>query len=755
MYKLLFPLFLFFISISVFAQQDLEDNPACREKCNHANISSREQQVLYYQYPSMEKYDIKYLKIDLNAEAGSRFLSGTSTTRAIALQPLDSFIIELRNNMIVDSVYINGTKRVFTRGSDFIYVPLSPVLPAGTTVTAVFYYNGTAGSGGVFAGTVASNGLTYTATLSESYQAREWFPAKQILSDKIDSTDIWITTSAFNKVGANGLLIETVDSPNNRKLYKWKTRYPMNYYLPSIAIGNYMEYTNYAKPLAMAPDSIPVLNYIADNVTYFNSVKTNIDKTPAFIEKFSELFGLYPFKDEKYGHAQASIGGGMEHQTMSTMNSFGTSLIAHELGHQWWGDNVTCATWNHIWLNEGFASYCEYLSVEKLPALYTTTTAAAYMQSVHNSVMSSPTGSVFVPNASLYDENRIFSSRLSYNKGSAIIHNLRFEMQDDTLFFNTLKNFQQQYKNGVATAEDFKTVAETTCGRSFTDFFNQWYYGEGYPTFNITYLKQGLDTLILIVNESTSAPDVTSFFRGLFEFRITSAQGDTIVKANVMTNNQQFKFYYPKTANGVVVDPNNWVLNATGSITNGGVIPVKLVKFDARAAGSCKALVTWNSSQEENMQEYQVEYSSNGTDFTQAGSVKSSNSISGAAYQFSANLPASANHYFRMKMIQTGGSFTYSPVVTLKYTCSGAFTVTVLSNPAADKLSLQVQQPAAGNTSFSIMDATGKIMYAATRKLAAGGNSLLEIPIENFATGIYLIRAEHEGQVILRRFMKK
>ncbi len=755
MYKILFQLSLCFISFTVFAQQDPEDNPACREKCSHANISAREQQVLYYQYPSMEKYDIKYLKIDLNAEAGSRFLSGTSTTRAIALQPLDSFIIELRNNMVVDSVYINGSKRAFTRGSDFIYVPLSPVIPAGTTVTAMFYYNGTAGSGGVFAGTVASNGLTYTATLSESYQAREWFPAKQILSDKIDSTDIWITTSAFNKVGANGLLIETVDSPNNRKLYKWKTRYPMNYYLPSIAIGNYMEYTNYAKPLAMAPDSIPVLNYIADNVTYFNSVKTNIDKTPAFIEKFSELFGLYPFKDEKYGHAQASIGGGMEHQTMSTMNSFGTSLIAHELGHQWWGDNVTCATWNHIWLNEGFASYCEYLSVEKLPALYTTTTAAAYMQSVHNSVMSSPTGSVFVPNASLYDENRIFSSRLSYNKGSAIIHNLRFEMQDDTLFFNTLKNFQQQYKNGVATAEDFKTVAETTCGRSFTDFFNQWYYGEGYPTFNITYLKQGLDTLILIVNESTSAPDVTSFFRGLFEFRITSAQGDTIVKANVMTNNQQFKFYYPKTANGVVVDPNNWVLNATGTITNGGVIPVKLVKFDARPAANCKALVSWNSSQEENMQEYQVEYSINGTDFTQAGSVRSNNSISGASYQFSAALSASANHYFRMKMIQADGSFTYSPVVTLNHTCSGSFTVTVLSNPASDKLSLFVQQPISGNTSFSILDATGKKMYTGTRKLQAGGNSLQSIPIDHLATGIYLLRVEHDGQVIHSRFMKK
>ena len=741
-------------SLNTFCQVNIDDDPACREKCSHASVSSREQQVLYYQYPSMDKYDIKYLKIDLAAEAGSRYLAGTSTTVAVAVQPLDSFIIELRNNMIVDSVFINGVKKVFTRGSDFIYVPLSPALPAGTTVTALFYYNGTASSGGVFAGTVASNGLTYTATLSESYQAREWFPAKQILSDKIDSTEIWITTSAINKVGSNGLLLETVDSPNNRKLYKWKTRYPMNYYLPSIAIGNYMEYTNYAKPAAMAPDSIPVLHYIADNATYFNSVKANIDKTPAFIEKYSELFGLYPFKNEKYGHAQASIGGGMEHQTMSTMNSFGSTLIAHELGHQWWGDYVTCATWNHIWLNEGFASYCEYLAVEKLPALFPTTNPTTYMQNVHNSVLSSATGSVYVPNGSLFDENRIFSSRLSYNKGSAIIHNLRFEMQDDTLFFNTLKNFQQQYKNSVATAEDFKSVAETTCGRSFTDFFNQWYYGEGYPIFNITYLKQGLDTIILVINESASAPDVTSFFRGLFEFRITSAQGDTIVKANVLTNNQQFKFYFPKTANGIVVDPNNWVLNATGTITNGGVIPVKLLSMDVMAGNNCQAVIKWRTSQEEQIKLYEVEYSTDGTIFTKAGSVISNNKTSESEYRHTAGLSASAFHYFRLKMIDTDGSYTYSHVLKLNSTCWRAFSVAVTPNPVIDNIiKITVMQPAAGNVTLSIIDAAGKLIYSGTKKLNSGENILQLDAMQHAAPGTYLLRAENSGAVIHRKFM--
>lgn len=522
----------------------------------------------YFQYPTMNKYDIRYLKLDLSMEANSRAISGTALTRARAVQPLDSFVIELRNNMIVDSVFINGVRTAFQRGSDHIFVPIAPALPTGTMVDALIYYRGTANANAVFAGVQSSTGLIYTATLSESYQAREWFPAKQFLPDKIDSSEIWITTDAANRVGSNGLLTSVVDLPNNKRQHRWKTRYKENYYMPSVAIGNHLEYVNYAKPAAMAPDSIPILHYIVNNPTYFNSVKPNLDRTPAFVERQSFLFGLYPFRNEKYGHAHGIIGGAMEHQTMSTMSGFTLQLIAHELAHQWFGDNVTCATWNHIWINEGFASYSEYLMMESFPSFYAPNTAAAQMQNVHNDVLSQPGGSVFVPDASVYDESRIFNFRLSYNKGSAIIHTLRFEMQSDTLFFRTLRNFQQQFKDSVATANDFKAVAEATAGRSFTDYFNQWYYGEGYPTFNVDYSKQG-DSIVLFVNQTVSMPSVTPFFRGLYEFTINTNLGDTTVRVNMTANNQFFRFRSNRIPTGVVVDPNNWVLNRVGSITTG------------------------------------------------------------------------------------------------------------------------------------------------------------------------------------------
>ncbi len=558
---------LFFLPPFLFAQvSDDGLQIECREKCSHTRSTNQAARIAYYQYPSMNKYDLKYLKLDLNVEANNRNISGSGLTRSVVRQTLDTFICELKANMTVDSVFINGVRiATISQSADHVFIPVSPALPPNSVVEALIYYRGTAGSAGVFAGTSASTGLSYTATLSESYQAREWFPIKQLLNDKIDSAEIWITTSPSNRVGSNGLLVQTITLPSGKKQHRWKTRYPQNYYLPSISVGNYQEYLNFAKPAAMAPDSILIQHFIADNAAYLASNKANLDKTPPFVEKLSELYGLYPFKDEKYGHAQASIGGGMEHQTMSTMASFGTSLIVHELGHQWFGDNVTCASWNDIWINEGFATYSEYLTIERLPSLYTTT-ASAYMNSVHNNVMSVANGSVYVPNSSIYDENRIFSGRLSYNKGAAIIHTLRFELQSDQIFFQTLQNFQNQYKNQFASATDFQNVAQVTSGKNLSDFFNQWYYGEGYPTINVDYSKQG-DSIVLFVNQTVSAGSVTPFFRGLYEFTINTSTGDTTVIVNQQFNNQTFKFRSNRIPTGVVVDPNNWVINKTGSIT--------------------------------------------------------------------------------------------------------------------------------------------------------------------------------------------
>ncbi|HNW97605.1 MAG TPA: M1 family aminopeptidase [Bacteroidales bacterium] len=398
-------------------------------------------------------------------------------------------------------------------------------------------------------------------TLSEPFNGNQWWPCKQELSDKADSSWVFVTTDSTNKVGSNGILTNVVNLGNGKARYEWKSRNPIDCYLISVAVAKYVDYTFYCHPVGV--DSLMVQNYVYDNPATLNNFKNIIDSTAQMIELYSHLFGPYPFSNEKYGHSMAPLSGGMEHQTMTTLGYFDFMLTCHELAHMWFGDNVTCKTWSDIWINEGFASYGEYLSLEYLHSL---AAANSNMLSVYNNVMSQTGGSVYVPLADITDENRIFDSRLSYDKGSAIIHMLRFELQDDTLFFNILKTFQTQYNKSVSTGDDFKSVAETLSGKDFTDFFNQWYYGEGYPTYKVTW-TQANDTLYFTSTQTTSST-VTPLFKMLMEYKLKSASGDTLIRVYQTDNVNNYKIPIHKTITGIVVDPNNWVLNKVGTITN-------------------------------------------------------------------------------------------------------------------------------------------------------------------------------------------
>jgi aminopeptidase N len=558
MKRLLNFFFAWMILLAANAQEE------CKIECNRQHLKPSE--ARYFQQPLMEKYDIKYLKLDLNIESANTNVSGSCLYKAIAGTAIDTFALELMNYMTVDSAFINGTKLSFLRRADHILIPLPVMIPTNATIETVIYYKGTP-TDGLYNG--VSNTLPFTYSLSESFQARHWFPAKQLLADKIDSTDIWVTTSNVNKVASNGLLQQVVNLPNNKVQYRWKTRYLMAYYLPSVAVGRYAEYKHYAKPANLPNDSILVQHYVADANNVLATNLVNLNRTANLIETFSTQMGLYPFWKEKYGHAQSSIGGGMEHQTMSTMVNFSMGLVAHELGHQWFGDYVTCATWNDIWVNEGFASYSEYLAREAHPTFFANK-AADYMAGLHNNIMSASGGSVYVPLADSYNEGRIFSSRLTYNKGGAIIHSLRFEMQSDDLFFKTLRQFQQQYANRTATGLQFKAVAEAVSGKNFTDFFNQWYFGEGYPTYSAEYGKLG-DNLVLNISHVSSS-NVTPVFKGLLEVKVNHAGGDTTVVCNITSATNQFKFRFPYTPKGITIDPRNWIINKVNTIDSINIV---------------------------------------------------------------------------------------------------------------------------------------------------------------------------------------
>ena len=322
--------------------------------------------VNIYYNPLLDHYDIHFVNLDLNISDQSTFISGNATILAEIIEPLDTLLFDFCNFMTLDSIFINDKKVSAIHKNDVIEYIFETPLNNNEEFIAQIYYHGTPYQygGGVTNDYDSQYGKNVTWTLSESFHAMEWWHCKQVLSDKIDSTHIFLTCDDDCMAGSNGLLTNVVDLPNNKKRFEWKSNYPINYYLISFAVAEYQDYSVYANPEGAEP--ILVQNFVYDNSYYLSENKEEIDNTIDLIEVFSDKFGLYPFADEKYGHCLTTLGGGMEHQTMTTLGSFGFGLVAHELGHMWFGDYVTCASWQDIWINEGFASYTEYVAAENL-----------------------------------------------------------------------------------------------------------------------------------------------------------------------------------------------------------------------------------------------------------------------------------------------------------------------------------------------------------------------------------------------------
>ena len=277
------------------------------------------------------------------------------------------------------------------------------------------------------------------------------------------------------------------------------------------------------------------------------------------LEFYSEAFSLYPFWEEKYGHCLAPMGGGMEHQTMTTLSSFRFNLVAHELTHQWYGDDVTCASWQDIWINEGFASYGEYLAQE---ALISKQEADGWMLNAHEWAKSEPEGSVYIPLEDATSVWRIFSMALSYKKGAALLHMIRYELDNDSLFFETLQEFSAQYSDSVASGEDFREVLENVSGMEFEWFFEQWYYGQGYPQFAFTW-SNSEDSLILDIRQQGSSAE-TPVFKTSLDIKLYLEDGnDTTIRVWVDKGEMLISTKVPAFVSDISIDPANWVLETS------------------------------------------------------------------------------------------------------------------------------------------------------------------------------------------------
>lgn len=553
--KKFIPLLFLFLPICVFAQENHpEQFKSLRKNPLKSNID------IYYN-PLLDHYDLHFVKLDLEISDQSTYISGNALLQAKTTQTLDTLIFELSSYMNVDSFFINDSKVNYEHRNNVIQYIFDDPISSQQAIKAQIYYHGTpsVSGGGVTNDYSTEWRKSMTWTLSESFHAYEWWPCKQVLSDKIDSAYIFLTCDNNCKAGSNGLLTSEVDLPNNKKRFEWKTYYPINYYLISFAVAEYQEYNNYAYPTGSDP--VLIQNYIYNTNGCLEYYQSNIDKTPEMIELFSEKFGLYPFSEEKYGHCLTTLGGGMEHQTMTTIGNFGYTLVAHELAHMWFGDYVTCATWQDIWINEGFASYSEYITLEHLQSY---NAAQDWLSVAHDYALREPNGSIYIPFEQAFSESRIFSYYLSYKKGASILHTLRHEINNDHLFFSAIQTYLDMYADSVATGDDFKEVMEIEIGMELDPFFNQWYYGQGYPQFDIEYYQQN-DTLYITTTENTSSSE-TPLFQVHVDYKISCNESDTSIRLFQSQNMETFKIPLSEPVVSIAVDPENKILKSPGSI---------------------------------------------------------------------------------------------------------------------------------------------------------------------------------------------
>ena len=514
--------------------------------------------------PNTQNYDVTYHKLEIAVNPSVYSLSAKVTTTFKALSDMNTVTFDFSkitntsdpnyaNRILVSSVKQNGVDLIFSHNnSNELVINLSSTLTTGNQTSVEITYAGApANSGfGSFVQTQHNN-ANIIWTLSEPFGAMDWWPCKQDLNDKIESIDVYIKApSQFTSV-SNGIEPEPPVTTGLFKTFHFHHGYPIPAYLVCFAVTNYSVVNQIG---GTAPNTFPIKNYVYPEDLPF--VQGQLAQTPLILNLFENLFEVYPFHNEKYGHAQFGWGGGMEHTTISFMANFERQLVAHEMAHQWFGDKITCGTWKDIWLNEGFATYVAALVIENFDG-----------QDAFTAEKSSMIDYI----------NRIFSSRLSYDKGAMVLNMLRFKL-GDVLFFQGIKNYlaDPNLAYNYAITSNLQTHLEAVYGSSLQEFFNDWVYKQGYPSYTITAQNVAAGQVKFTINQTQSNSSV-SFFEMPLPVRVFGANNQQLDLILNNTSNGEVLFQnVPFVVTSLTFDPNKNIISKNNAV----VLNVKNIELE-------------------------------------------------------------------------------------------------------------------------------------------------------------------------------
>ncbi|MFG3173199.1 M1 family metallopeptidase [Streptomyces sp. NPDC048200] len=414
-------------------------------------------------------FDARHYALDVAYDPATDRLDGRTTLTARATQNLSSFDLDLQK-LDVTKVEVNGRRAHFTRSGDEIRVTPRGPLAKGRTFTVTVTYGGVpeALSGPIVFG--SDYGWMKTAdgvfVACEPNAASTWFPSSDHPSDKA-TYDIRITAPKGLTGVSNGRLVSTHDR-GGRTVTHWRESRPMATYLATATIGKFDVRTG------RTPAGTPI--YVAIDPVLANSNSVDVYAvTAAATDYWSQVFGPYPFEETgAIVDDMPQAGFSLEVQSKPAYSAVRSEVtIVHELAHQWFGDSVSVAHWKDIWLNEGFATYAQWLWSEHQG-----------VRSAHDSFVagygSRPAESSFWQ-TTVGDPQRdtMFASAV-YQRGAMTLQMLR-ERIGDTAFFKLLPAWTKLHRYGNASTADFISLAERISGRQLDDLFQTWLFTPGKP----------------------------------------------------------------------------------------------------------------------------------------------------------------------------------------------------------------------------------------------------------------------------------
>jgi len=501
--------------------------------------------------------DVSYYRCEWEVDPSNRYISGAVTVYFKTKAALNQVTLDMMQVLVADSVLYHSQMLNFSQPDNTIQVNLPAGIPIQTYDSIQVFYHGVPASTG-FGSFIQSShaGVPVIWTLSEPYGSRDWWPCKNGLDDKADSIDIFITHPSQYKAASNGLLQSEISLNGGLQTRThWKHRYPIATYLICFAITNYQVLNH---TIVLSAGNLPMVTHCyPESQAMFDAGVPFVQQSMLF---FENRFGPYPFHQEKYGHVQFGWGGGMEHQTSTFLVNTNEALVAHELAHQWFGDKVTCGTWEDIWLNEGFATYLARIYMEERnPAA-----ALFNRQQVLDDICSLADGSVKVNDTS--NLGRIFNGRLSYNKGSYLAGMLRY-LLGDSAFYRGIKRYLNDttvsYK--YARTADLKRNLEAESGKDLARFFEQWYYGEGYPQYRLEWNAVGSTTVKLSLSQQTSHSSV-SFFNMPVPILLKKGNQQKTVYADFNNNGETMLVQLGFIPDSVWIDPEKLLISKNNQV---------------------------------------------------------------------------------------------------------------------------------------------------------------------------------------------